>query len=197
MQIPDVDPRAFLHPQALVDPGARVGARTRVWAYAHVLPGAAVGTDGNLCDHVFVEGGVRLGDRVTVKSGVFLWDGLTAEDDVFIGPAAVFTNDRTPRSGVRRAEWDRTLLRRGCSIGANATILPVTVGEWALVAAGAVVTRSVPAFALVLGNPARRTAWVCRCAERLAFEGALASCACGRTYRLDGDTVSETTADGD
>lgn len=145
----------FVHPAALCE-SASIGPGTRIWAFAHVLPGAVIGADCNICDHVFIENQVVLGDRVTVKCGVQLWDGLTLEDDVFIGPNATFCNDRFPRSRQHLAEYPRTLVRRGASIGANATILPgLVVGANAMVGAGAVVTRSVPANAIVVGNPAR------------------------------------------
>jgi len=145
----------FVHPHGICE-SAHVGEGTRIWAFAHVLPGAHIGRDCNLCDHVFVENDVVLGDRVTVKSGVQLWDGLRVEDDVFIGPNATFANDPFPRSRRRPAQFARTTLCRGASVGANATILPgVTVGRGAMVGAGAVVTRSVPPHAIVVGNPAR------------------------------------------
>ena len=148
----------FAHPSALVEGseigGAKIGARTRVWAFAHVLFGARIGADCNICDHTLIEGGAVVGDRVTVKSGVQLWDGVTVEDDVFIGPNATFTNDPFPRSRRRPSSFDTTLVRRGASIGANATILPgVTIGEHSMIGAGAVVTRDVPARAIVIGNP--------------------------------------------
>ena len=150
-----VSGRPYVHPQALVETD-RVGARTRVWAFAHVLPGARIGSDCNICDGVFIEGDVSVGDRVTVKCGVQLWDGVCLEDDVFVGPNATFTNDRFPRSKQYPERFSRTFVRRGASIGANATILPgVTVGERAMVGAGAVVTRDVPPGAIVVGNPAR------------------------------------------
>jgi UDP-2-acetamido-3-amino-2,3-dideoxy-glucuronate N-acetyltransferase len=151
-----VDSTAYVHPCALVEPGASIGARTRVWAFAHVLSGAIIGQDCNLCDHTFVEGGVVIGDRVTVKCGVFLWNGVRIEDDVHLGPGCAFTNDRFPRSRNKDFELLPTTIARGASIGANATILPgLIVGESALVGAGAVVTRNVPPNAIVVGNPAR------------------------------------------
>ncbi|HKE75390.1 MAG TPA: acyltransferase [Acidimicrobiales bacterium] len=176
------DPSVFVHPQGLCE-SDEVGARTRVWAWAHVLPGAVVGEDCNICDHAFVEGGVRLGDRVTVKNGVLLFDGVTAEDDVFLGPAVVFTNDFTPRAHIRKArdEFLPTRVERGASIGANATIVcGTTIGANALVAAGSVVTRDVAPHGLVMGNPARRVGWVCVCGTPL--DPGLACKSCHRTY---------------
>lgn len=145
----------FIHEKALCE-STHVGEGTRIWAFAHVLPGARIGEDCNLCDGVFVEGGAILGDRVTIKSGVQVWDGVVLEDDVFVGPNATFTNDPYPRSKVPVSAYPRTHVRRRASIGANATVLPgLTIGEEAMVGAGAVVTHDVPAGAIVVGNPAR------------------------------------------
>lgn len=150
----------FRHPHALVET-EHVGRGTRVWAYAHILPGARIGADCNICDHTFIEGEVVVGDRVTVKCGVQLWDGVELEDDVFIGPNVTFTNDLHPRSRQYLEEYPRTVVREGASIGANATILPgITIGQNAMVGAGAVVTRSVPPGAVVVGNPARIVRYV-------------------------------------
>jgi UDP-2-acetamido-3-amino-2,3-dideoxy-glucuronate N-acetyltransferase len=144
----------FKHPTALVESN-QIGLRTRIWAFAHVLPGAVIGADCNICDHVFIENDVRIGDRVTIKCGVQLWDGVVLEDDTVIGPNATFTNDAFPRSKKPPLEFLRTIVKAGASIGANATLLPgITVGRNAMVGAGAVVTQNVPANALVVGNPA-------------------------------------------
>ncbi len=145
----------FVHSMGLCE-SPHVGKGSRVWAFAHVLAGARLGENCNICDHVFIENDVVLGDRVTVKCGVQLWDGLRVGDDVFIGPNATFTNDRFPRSKQYPEEFAQTTIGRGASIGANATILPgVSIGQHAMVGAGAVVTRSVPPYAIVVGNPAR------------------------------------------
>jgi len=140
---------------------AQIGDDTRIWAFAHVLPGARLGKECNVCDHVFIENDVVVGDRVTIKCGVQLWDGLRVEDDVFIGPNATFTNDRFPRSKQYLDAYPQTLVGKGASIGANATILPgLTIGQYAMIGAGAVVTRSVPPYAIVTGNPARIIGYV-------------------------------------
>ena len=125
----------FIHPQGLVEEGAVIGENTRIWAWAHVLGGAEIGRDCNICDHTFIENGVKLGDRVTVKCGVSIWEGITAEDDVFIGPSVTFTNDRFPRSKLYPETYCRTHICQGASIGANATILPpTTLGNYAALA---------------------------------------------------------------
>lgn len=149
------EPDFFVHANALCE-SSQIGTGTRIWAFAHVLPGARVGRDCNFCDHVFVENDVVIGDRVTLKSGVQLWDGLRVGNDVFVGPNATFTNDPFPRSKQYPEHFAVTTIEDGASIGANATLLPgVTIGARAMVGAGAVVTRSVPPNAVVVGNPAR------------------------------------------
>ena len=145
----------FIHPSSDVQ-SKQIGEGTRVWQYVVILPGAVIGRDGNICSQCFIENQVVVGDRVTVKCGVQLWDGVTLEDDVFVGPNATFTNDREPRSRNASATLLPTLVKKGASIGANATILPgLTIGEGAMVGAGAVVTKDVPPRTLVVGNPAR------------------------------------------
>jgi acetyltransferase-like isoleucine patch superfamily enzyme len=186
-------PRFYAHPLALIDKGAKIGPRTRVWAFAHLMPGVTVGTDCNIYDHTLIETGVRLGNRVTVKSGVFLWDGIIIDDDVFIGPAAVFTNDPVPRSRRYLGSHPKSRLRRGCSIGAGAIILPgVTIGRYAMVGAGAVVTREVSDYSLVYGNPARWRGWVCACGDRLKMIGEnIVACQCGHRAAISRRQRSE------
>ncbi len=182
----------FKHPLALVESDA-IGTGTRVWAWAHIMKGARLGADCNIGEHCFVEQGAVLGDRVTVKNGVSIWDGVTAEDDVFFGPNAVLTNDLRPRSKVRREAYVPTLIKQGASIGASATILcGVTIGSYAMVGAGAVVTKDVPPHALVLGNPARVAGLVCRCGARLGDDRVTMSCAeCGTGYDRAGEGAAE------
>ena len=150
----------FSHANAIVE-SKNIGKDTRVWAFVHILPEAIIGEDCNICDHVFIENDVRMGDRVTIKSGVQLWDGITLANDVFVGPNATFTNDIFPRSKEYPETFKRTHIQEGASIGANATILPgITIGQYAMVGAGTVVTKDVPPHAIVVGNPARITGYV-------------------------------------
>jgi acetyltransferase-like isoleucine patch superfamily enzyme/dTDP-4-dehydrorhamnose 3,5-epimerase-like enzyme len=150
----------FKHEQGIVE-SHTIGDGTKVWAFAHILPGARIGRECNICDHVFIENDVIVGDRVTIKPGVQLWDGVTIEDDVFIGPNATFTNDRFPRSKRYREECPRTVVEKGASIGANATILPgLRIGQNAMVGAGAVITANAPPNTILVGNPARIMSYV-------------------------------------
>ncbi len=180
----------FAHPQAIVE-SDDIGPRTRVWAFAHVMAGAKIGCDCNLCDHSFVETGAVLGNNVTVKNGVAIWNGVTVQDNVFLGPHCVLTNDPNPRAYIKKGPevLMRTLICANATIGANATIVcGITVGHYAFVGAGSVVIRSIPDFALVVGNPARQIGWMCVCAKRVSASGqigSLAACShCGRTFRF-------------
>ena len=150
----------FLHPQAICE-SKEIGAGTRIWAFAHVLPGAKIGEGCNICDHVFIENDVVIGDRTTIKCGVQLWDGARIGDDVFIGPNVTFTNDKFPRSLRHQRQIPQTHIESGASIGANSTLLPdIRVGRQAMIGAGSVITRDVPAGAIVMGNPAQITGYV-------------------------------------
>ena len=164
-----VHPDARVHPTAVVDPGAEIGARTRVWHFSHLMPGARIGPDCNLGQNCFVGSGVVVGRGCKVQNNVSLYEGVTLEDGVFCGPSMVFTNVVNPRSHVpRREEFLPTLVRQGATLGANCTVLcGHTVGRYAFVAAGAVVTRDVADHALVVGVPARRAGWMCACGVRL------------------------------
>jgi acetyltransferase-like isoleucine patch superfamily enzyme len=187
----------FVHPNALVK-SEQIGDDTRVWAFANVQETARIGSGCNICDHCFVENNVVIGNDVTVKNGVSLWDGLTIEDRVFIGPNAVFTNDIYPRSKVYHSEFVKTLIREGATIGANATVIAGhTVGRYAFIGAGSVVTKEVPDFTMWVGNPARLVGYVCKCAQRINFPDsgkgprpALASCKCGLVYQLANGIVT-------
>ena len=174
----------FKHPLAVVE-SSQIGKNTRIWAFTHVMEGAQVGENCNLCDHVFVESNVRIRDGVTVKNGVALWDGVVLEDSVFVGPFAVFTNDKNPRAAVRknRAEFLQTRVRQGASIGANATVIcGISIGRYAFVGAGAVVTKDVDDFAMVVGNPARKVGYMCCCGNKLSNS---LTCPCGLIYEKD------------
>ncbi|MFN8650479.1 MAG: acyltransferase [Gemmatimonadales bacterium] len=175
----------FVHESSYVDDGARIGAGSKIWHFCHIMPGAVIGERCNLGQNVVVMGGTTLGNNVKVQNNVSIYEGVTLEDDVFCGPSCVFTNVTNPRSHVsRKHEYRPTLVERGASIGANATIVcGVTIGRYALIGAGAVVTGDVPAFGLMVGVPARRVGWICQCGEQLQLSQGAGRCgSCGASY---------------
>ncbi len=182
------NPKIFIHPSAIVDEGAQIGEGSRIWHFTHVMGGAVIGRGCSLGQNVFVAKGVVLGDNVKVQNNVSIYEGVICEDDVFLGPSMVFTNVRNPRSAVnRKNEYRPTRVGRGASIGANATIVcGHDIGEYAFIGAGAVVTKDVPPYALVVGNPARQIGWMSRHGERLHFddEGRATCPGSGEEYRL-------------
>ncbi len=175
----------FKHPSALVAPGAKIGKDTRVWAFTNIQDHVVIGERCNICDGCFIEKGVVIGNFVTLKNNVAVFEGINIEDDVFCGTNTAFINDRYPRSH-RGADWvlEKTLIKKGATIGANVTLLcGITVGQYAFVGAGSVVTRDVLPHEIVVGNPARPKGYACRCGKKLDKNY---QCACGFRYRLDG-----------
>lgn len=162
----------FVHPTATVDSGAVIGEGSKIWHYSHIMAGAVLGERCNIGQNVMVASGVTVGRNVKIQNNVSVYSGVTVEDDVFLGPSCVFTNVRNPRSEVsRRDEYERTVVRKGATVGANATVVcGVEIGDYAFVGAGAVVTRNVPAYALVVGAPARQAGWMSRSGHRLVFD---------------------------
>ena len=182
----------FVHESAYVDDGAVIGKGTKVWHFCHVLSGAVIGERCSLGQNVVVMNGTRIGTNCKIQNNVSIYEGVELEDDVFCGPSMVFTNVVNPRSHVpRKSEYRRTLVKRGASIGANATIVcGVTLGEYAFIGAGAVITRDVAPYALMVGVPAKRVGWMCQCGERLPDTGVGTCEACGTTYERRGEGIA-------
>ena len=161
-------PEPFIHPTTVIDAGAIIGNGTRIWHFCHLMPGAVVGENCNIGQNVFIDDNVTIGDGVKIQNNVSVYNGLILKNDVFIGPSVVFTNVTNPRSFIeRKQEFKPTLIEKGASIGANATILcGIIIGEYAMIGAGAVVTNDVPAYALMVGNPAKQKGWVTKEGEK-------------------------------
>jgi len=175
----------YAHESSYVDAGARIGQGTKIWHFCHIMPGAVIGSGSTLGQNVVVMPGTVIGNNVKIQNNVSIYEGVVLEDDTFCGPSCVFTNVLNPRSHIsRKHEFRPTLVRRGSTIGANATIVcGITLGEYSFIGAGAVVTSDVPAFGLMLGVPARRVGWMCRCGDRLPLGETATVCgACGTTY---------------
>ena len=177
----------FIHDKAIVD-SKSIGAGTRVWGFTHILPGAKIGENCNICEHVFVENEVKMGNNVTVKSGVYIWDGVFIEDNVFVGPCVTFINDIHPRSKIYPEKFEKTLIKKGSSLGANSTIMGgIIIGSYSTVGAGSVVLRNVKNYEVVVGNPAKPIGYNCQCGLKLKKENDIYKCKCGKSYkRIDG-----------
>jgi UDP-2-acetamido-3-amino-2,3-dideoxy-glucuronate N-acetyltransferase len=196
VQVRETTMKYFADPTAVIDSGCEIGSGTRIWHFSHVMPGSRIGRDCNLGQNVVISPGVRIGDRVKIQNNVSVYTGVELEDDVFCGPSMVFTNVINPRSHVeRKHEYKRTLAKQGASIGANATILcGVTLGRYCFVAAGAVVTRDVPDYALVIGVPAVQSGWICACGVRIPEAGRVSCSVCGCNYLIADRHCQETSA---
>lgn len=184
----------FVHETAVVDGGVEVGAGTKIWHFSHILSGSIIGPKCNIGQNVVIGPNVTVGAGCKIQNNVSLYEGVTMEDDVFCGPSAVFTNVFNPRAAViRKSEYRQTFIKKGVTIGANATVIcGITIGRFAFIGAGAVVTRDVPDYALVMGNPARHAGWMCKCGIRLQFEGRLSTCnVCGSSYKMIDNKVCE------
>ena len=187
----------FVHPSSIIDPGAQIGAGTKIWHFCHIMGGAKIGGGCSLGQNCFVANGVVLGRNVKVQNNVSIYEGVTCEDDVFLGPSMVFTNVMNPRSEIPRMdELKETLVREGATLGANCTIVcGTTIGQYAFIGAGAVVTKDVPDFALIVGNPGREVGWMCRCGTKLVLRGKRAVCAaCNRKYEKVKNVLKNTSA---
>jgi UDP-2-acetamido-3-amino-2,3-dideoxy-glucuronate N-acetyltransferase len=183
-----MEKRYFVHPTAVVDEPVEIGDRTQIWHFSHIMSGAKIGKDCIIGQNVFIGKDVILGNNIKVQNNVSIYNGVILEDDVFCGPSMVFTNVFNPRSFIsRKKEFRKTVVRKGATIGANATIIcGNTIGQYAFIGAGSVVTKDIPDYALVYGNPGRTKGWVCQCAEEITFQSGKAVChGCGKRYQKD------------
>lgn len=185
----------YIHPSAVIDDGAKIGSGSKVWHFSHVMAGASIGRDCSLGQNVFVAGDVTIGDGCKIQNNVSIYEGVDLEDFVFCGPSMVFTNVRNPRAAypTPSERYQRTRVKQGATVGANATVVcGTTIGEWAFIAAGAVVTKDVEPHALMAGVPATRIGWMCECGQPLDFtEGGTTCSTCDRKYRKHGRTIQE------
>jgi UDP-2-acetamido-3-amino-2,3-dideoxy-glucuronate N-acetyltransferase len=184
----------FIHPSSIIEDGAQIGAGTRIWHFCHLMPGAVLGEDCIVGQNVFIDNNTQIGNGVKIQNNVSIYTGVVLEDEVFVGPSVVFTNVIDPRSFIeRKHEFRKTVIRKGASLGANATILcGIEIGSYAMVGAGAVVTKNVPAYAVVRGNPARHEGWVSKAGRKLVFDAQnMAICPeNGETYKINNERIS-------
>jgi UDP-2-acetamido-3-amino-2,3-dideoxy-glucuronate N-acetyltransferase len=176
----------YVHPTAVIDEPVEIGEGTRIWHFSHIMSGARIGKNCNIGQNVFIDSGTILGNNIKVQNNVSVYSGVILEDDVFCGPSMVFTNVFNPRSFIsRKKEFRKTLVRKGATIGANSTIVcGNTIGQYAFIGASSVVTKDVPGYALVYGNPGKVKGWVCQCAVEITFRSGRAKCqVCGKKYR--------------
>jgi len=183
----------FAHPSAIIDEGCQIGEGTKIWHFSHIMPGCVIGKNCTIGQNVYIARNVVLGDNVKVQNNVSLYEGVICEDDVFIGPSAVFTNVINPRSAVsRKDEYQKTIIRKGATIGANATILcGIEIGQYAFIGAGSVVTKPVLSYALVVGNPSVQTGWMSEAGEKLDFDTKGKAVCIGEVYQLEKNKVSK------
>lgn len=182
----------FLHESSYVDQPCIIGKGTKIWHFTHIMSKSKIGMNCNIGQNVVISPDVIIGDNVKIQNNVSVYTGVICEDDVFLGPSCVFTNVINPRSHVnRKNEYKISVVKKGASIGANATIVcGNTIGQYALIGAGAVVTKDVPDYALIVGNPGYLKGWVCKCGEKITFEGSLSTCAvCNEKYMIEHNVV--------
>ena len=187
-----MEKKYFIHPTTVVDEPMEIGGGTKIWHFTHIMSGARIGENCVIGQNVFIGSGVILGDNIKVQNNVSIYDGVILEDDIFCGPSMVFTNVFNPRSFIsRKKEFRKTLVKKGATIGANVTIIcGNTIGSYAFIGAGSVVTKDIPDYALVYGNPGKAKGWVCPCAEEIIFRSGKAVCkTCGKKYKKDSTGV--------